>query len=199
MMDYTSRGFQQCPLLWFVWKASAGMSLCDWMMARSDIWIQDECQVNVLLLSARDHNSFSSDRGANETWKPFPSLFSALISRSLARILSITIAHLFLFCFSPRVPIQSIFISPSVPFKAAFISTRSLNLLHPSRSFHQLSDNLCLTSSTCLSSFSLFFILTPWLLPRQTCSSCVGIVCFLLNTSVHSLSLHSQQCPRRTN
>lgn len=34
----------------------------------------------------------------------------------------------FLFCFFSRVPIQSIFIPPSVPFTAAFISTRSLNL-----------------------------------------------------------------------
>lgn len=68
----------------------------------------------------------------------------------------------FLFCFSPCVPIQSIFISSSVPFTAAFISTRSLNLLqplffNPSQSFHQLSDKLCLTSSTCLSCFSRFF------------------------------------------
>lgn len=69
----------------------------------------------------------------------------------------------FLFCFSPRVPIQSIFISPSVPFTTAFISAPSLNLRqllffqNPSQSFHELSDKFFLTSSTCLSSFSSFF------------------------------------------
>lgn len=69
----------------------------------------------------------------------------------------------FLFCFSPRVPIQSIFISPSVPFTTASISTRSLNLRqllffhNPSQSFYELSDEFFLTSSTCLSSFSSFF------------------------------------------
>lgn len=69
----------------------------------------------------------------------------------------------FLFCFSPRVPIQSIFISPSVPFTTAFISTPSLNLWqllffhNPSQSFHELSHKFFLTSSTCLSSFSSFF------------------------------------------
>lgn len=54
------------------------------------------------------------------------------------------------FSFPPQFPLQllsfqtdlSIFASPSI--------------LQPSQSFHQLSDKLCLTSYTCLSSFSLF-------------------------------------------
>lgn len=82
----------------------------------------------------------------------------------------------FPFCFSPRVPIQSNFISPSVPFTAAFISTPSLNL----PSFQQLSDKLRLTSSTCLPSFSPFVstsraLSSLWLLPAQTFSSFIGI------------------------
>lgn len=67
----------------------------------------------------------------NETWKSFflVSPCSVLISHGLARLLSITIAHLFSFVsplVSPFNPFS--FPPPSVPFTAAFISTRSLNL-----------------------------------------------------------------------
>lgn len=57
----------------------------------------------------------------------------------------------FLFCFSSRVPIQSIFIPPSVPFTAAFISTRSLN---PWQLLFSVTP-LSLFTSALTSSFSL--------------------------------------------
>lgn len=57
----------------------------------------------------------------------------------------------FLFCFSSRVPIQSIFIPSSLPFTAAFISTRSLNLRQLLFSVTPLS----LFTSALTSSFSL--------------------------------------------
>lgn len=102
-----------------------------------------------------------------ETWKSFslPSFLPPLCSHQPRPCTPPLDYHRssFLFCFSLRVPIQSIFISPSVPFTTAFISTRSLNLRqllffhNPSQSFHELSDKFFLTSSTCLSSFSSFF------------------------------------------
>lgn len=105
----------------------------------------------------------------------------------------------FLFCFSPRVPIQSIFISPLSSLYSCFhfnpISQSSTTpILHPSQSFHQLSDKLCLTSSTCLSSFSLFFqpsvlyFLSDCSLPRRFPLLLAYFVSYSLVLS-HSLSL----------
>lgn len=178
-------------------KASTRMAVWDWMMARGEIWIQDECQVNILLLSAATiiHSRIAARK---ETWKPFPSPFSVLISRSLARILSITIAHLFSFCFSPRVPIQSIFISPSVPFTAAFISTRSLNLPHPlfytllSLFTTSLTNSVSLSPPVChLSpfSFNLPFFSFPLTAPLPGLYPILlaYFVCFSLFLSQHAL------------
>lgn len=116
----------------------------------------------------------------------------------------------FLFCFSPRVPIHSIFISPSVPFTAAFISTRSLNLPQAqfytsSPSFHQLSDKHCFTSSTCLSAFSPLSFNLPFSdgsLPRLFPLSLAYFVCcsaFLSMCQMHSLSLLLPPFSLRTN
>lgn len=155
-------------------KAATRMAVSEWMMARSEIWIQDECQVNILLLSAETviHSWIAARR---ETWKPFTSLFSLLISRSLACILSITIAHLFSFV-SPLVSPFNPFSFPLSSLYSCFhfnpISQSSPTAIrHP---FHQPSDKLCLTSSTCLSSFSFFsfnlpfFVFPPLPLPSQT-------------------------------
>lgn len=64
------------------------------------------------------------------TWKSFFSRFPLLRSHQPRPRTPPLDYHRssFLFCFFSRVPIQSIFIPPSVPFTAAFISTRSLNL-----------------------------------------------------------------------
>lgn len=192
------------------------------MMARSAIWIQEECQVNILPLAAATIIHFRI-AARKETWKPFPSLFfCSHQSKPRTQPLDYHRSS-FLFCFSARVPIQSIFISPSVPFTAAFISTRSLNLPQPlfytPRSlFYQLSDKLCLTSSTCLSSFSLFLSTFSPLFPSDCSLSrlfplFIGIfsVSLCLSLSQQALSstlsnalslsfcVHSQQSPLRTN
>lgn len=122
----------------------------------------------------------------------FLPLFSVLISRCLARILSITIAHLFSFV-SPLVsPFNPFSFPPSVPFTAAFISTQSLNLpqpliLHPSHPFQQLSDKLCLTSSTCLSSPFPFF--------QPSCDCCLSRL-FLFCWHISSLYTHFRSVRR---
>lgn len=105
----------------------------------------------------------------------------------------------FLFCFSPRVPIQSIFISPSVPFTAAFISTRSLNLPQPLIYNPVFSPALwqALSHFLHLSVIFLPFLSTSralfslWLLPSQTFPSFIGIFSLFLSVflSTHSLPL----------
>lgn len=173
-------------------KANTNAAVWDWMMARSEIWIQDECQVNNLLLSATTiiHSRIAARK---ETWKPFPSLFSVLISQSLARILSITIAHLFSFVSPLMSPFNPFSFPPSVPFTDAFISTQSQSsptpILHASHPFQQLSDKLCLTSSTCLSSsllsFNPPFFIFPVTAPFPDFSSFIGI----FRLSLYSLLL----------
>lgn len=123
----------------------------------------------------------------------------------------------FLFCFSPRVPIQSIFISPSVPFTAAFISTRSLDL--PQTLIYNPAFSPALTSSVSLPppvchlspvSFNLpcfIFLLTAsfpdfslfyWhIFSVSLCLSQHALTSTLSNAL--SLPLHSQQSPLRTN
>lgn len=104
----------------------------------------------------------------------------------------------FLFCFSPRVPIQSIFISPSVPFTAAFISTRSLNLPQPLfyTPFSLFTSCVSLPPPVChLSpfSFNLPFFPLPLTLPfpHFFLFSSAYSACFFLN--VHSLPLCQMQ------
>lgn len=105
----------------------------------------------------------------------------------------------FLFCFSPRVPIQSIFISPSVPFTAAFISTRSLNLPQPLfytplRLFtSSLTSSVSLPPPVChLSpfSFNLPFVLFPLTapLPRFFPLLLAYFVCVSLFLFQHALA-----------
>lgn len=114
----------------FVWERARGWQFATEGWRRSEIWIQEECQVNILLLLCRDYNSFLN-RGTKRDMKAFS--FPLLCSHQSKPYVHPLDYHRssFPFCFSPpRVPIQSIFISPSVPFTAAFISTRSLNLPH---------------------------------------------------------------------
>lgn len=101
-----------------------------------------------------------------ETWKSFSlpsSLRSVLISRGLARLLSITIAHLFSFVSPPVSPFNPFSFPPPFPLQLLSfqpdlsIFGNSYFFHNPSQSFHELSDKFFFTSSTCLSSFSSFF------------------------------------------
>ncbi len=154
-------------------KASTRMAVWDWMMARSEIWIQRECQVNILLLSAATiiHSRIAARK---ETWKPFPSLFSVLISRSLARILSITIAHLSSFVsplvspfnpfsFPPQFPLQLLSFQPDLSISPNLYST-PLSVFSPAL-WQALSHflHLSVIFLPFLSTFRSFFSL--WLLP----------------------------------
>lgn len=194
---------RRCPVLWFVWKKAQEWKSETVPWSRSKIWIQEECRDNILLFSvAAIIHSWIAAR--KETWKPFllPStLFSsAKASHASSRLPSL----IFSLCFSPRVPIQSIFISPSVPFTAAFISTRSLNLRrplfrNPSQSFHQLSGKLWLTFSTCLSYFSNFFQEPKVYFSSDfqdffPLSTSIFLLLLSVVLSTHSRPLHQKYC-----
>lgn len=200
-------------------KASTRMAVWDWLMARSEIWIQDECQVNILLLPAATiiHSPIAARK---ETWKPFPSLFSVLISRSLARIVSITIAHLFSFVsplvspfnpfsFPPQFPLQLLSFQPHLSISPLPLSDTPLSPFTSS-----LTSSVSLPPPVChLSPFSFnlpFFILHSDCSLSQTFSSSIGIFCLLLSFFLNThwlalcrmpspLSLHSRQSPPRTN
>lgn len=171
-------------------KASTRMAVWDWMMVRSEIWIQDECQVNILLLSAATiiHSRIVARK---ETWKPFPSPFSVLISRSLAHILSITIAHLFSFVsplvspfnpfsFPPQFPIQLLSFQPNL---SIFPNPCSKPLSVLSRALWQALSHflhLSVIFLPFLSNFRFLFFLR--LLPSQTSSILLAyFVCFSLS------------------
>lgn len=178
-------------------KASTRMAVWDWGMARSEIWIQHECQVNILLLSAATiiHSRITARK---ETWKPFPSLFSVLISRSLAHILSITIAHLFSFVsplvspfnpfsFPPQFPLQLLSFQPDLSIFPYLYST-PLSVFSPAL-WQALSHflHLSVIFLPFLLTFRSFFSL--WLLPFPDFSPLLlaHFVRFALFLSQHSL------------
>lgn len=157
-MNETRWGFDKCPLLCCVWKLAQRWQFETkrWRMARCEIWIQDECQVNILPLSVTTiiHSPIVARK---ESWKPSPSLFSVLISRSLARILSITIAHLFSFVSPLLFPFNPFSFPPQLPLQ--LLSFRPNLSIFPNlytTGFSPTLDMFRLTSSTCLSSFWLF-------------------------------------------
>ena len=128
----------------------------------------------------------------------FPSsLFSSVeASHASSRLPSLIFSLLFL----PSCPHSIHFHFPLSSLYSCFhfnpISQSSPTpILHPSQSFHQLSDKLRLTPSTCLSSpfsFNLPFFIFPQTAPSsQTFSSFIGIFCLLLPLfflDVHSAS-----------
>lgn len=117
-------------------KASTSAAVWDWMMARSEIWIQDECQVNILLLSATTiiHSRIAVRKGDMKAFSFPSSLFSSVdASHASSRLPSLIFSLLFLpscphsihFHFPPQFPLQllsfhtnlSIFPNPySTPF-----------------------------------------------------------------------------------
>lgn len=204
--DELDEGFQQCPLL----RLAVGCS------ATTEEW-KSRCRSSVGIISPPDlcHNSYNliPNRGGEGDMKVFSSSFLPPLCSHQPRPRTPPLDYhrsSFLFCFSPRVPIQSIFISPSVPFTTAFISTPSLNLrqllfLHnPSQSFHELSDKFALTSSTFLSSFSSFFQPHMPYFSFDCPPPQIFLAAFLSTHSLplcqmHHLSLQSQQSSPWTN
>lgn len=109
---------------------STRMAVWVWMLLRSEIWIWDECQVNILLLSTT--NSFLN-RGTQKDMKALSFLLrfsSAEASNASSRLPSLIFSLLFLpscphsIHFHPLPPPPP----PSVSFTEPFISTQSLNL-----------------------------------------------------------------------
>lgn len=182
-------------------KASTSMAVWGWMMARNEIWIQDECQVNILLLSAAAliHSPISARK---ETWKPFPSFFSVLIIRSLARILSITIAHLFSFV-SPLVsPFNPFSFPPQFPLQLLSFQSDLSILQNPySTPISVFSPALwqALSHFLHLSVIFLPFIFLPSVLyfpTSQTFLSNIGIFCLFLPFFLHTFApLNAHICP----
>ena len=174
MNSTSGGGVEQCPLLWRVW---------GWAMLRGEIWMQDECQVHILLLPATTiiHPPIEARR-KKKTWKPFP--FPLLGShQSPPRTHPLDYHRSSLpFCFSSRVPIQSIFISPR--FSLQLLSFQpNLSISPPPKK--TLYSPLSLFTSSLTSSVSLpppvchfpSFFFQPlcfwfslWLLPSQTSS-----------------------------
>lgn len=155
------------------------MAVWVWMMLKSEIWIRDECQVNILLLSTTTiiHSWIVARK---ETWKPFPSSFF-LISRSPERIFSITIAHLFSFVSPLLSPFNPFSFPPRhhPQFPLQRLSFQPNLSIFP-QPFQQLLNVLCLTSSTCLSSLCLFFQPSaPTLIPSEKISLLLGYFLFL--------------------
>lgn len=119
------------------------MAVWAWMMLGSEIWIRDECQVNILLLSAM--TGIHSWIGARkETWKPFPSSFVSHQPKPRTHLLDYHRSS-FLFCFSPLVPIQSIFISTPLSFLYSAFHFNPISQSFPQPLFHSLFSS----SATC--------------------------------------------------
>lgn len=120
------------------------MAVRVWMMLGSEIWIRDECRVNILLLSAT--TIIHSWIGAREeTWKPFPSSFVSHQPKPRTHLLDYHRSS-FLFCFSPLVPIQSIFISTPLSF---LYGAFHFNPISPSFPPQPPSHSLFTGSATC--------------------------------------------------
>lgn len=136
-------------------------------------------------LCHNSYNSFSNHRKEGDM-KVFFSCFPLLCSHQRRPCTPPLDYHRssFLFCFSLRVPIQSVFISPSVPFTAAFISTRSLNLwqllffVNPLSLFtSSLTSSFSLPPPVCHpspASFNLTCLIFLRLLPAKTFSLCLS-------------------------
>lgn len=114
------------------------------------------------------------------------SLFSSVeASHASSRLPSLIFSLLFL----PSCPHSIHFHFPLSSLYSCFhfnpiSQSSSTPILHPSQSFHQLSDKLSLTSSTCLSSSSLFFQPSVFYFP----SDCSPLRHFLFYWYIFSLS-----------